>query len=46
MVPTVGLTIVFYRESFANPLITQLSFILLNVLGNPLLSCSEFTLEG
>ena len=44
MVPTVGLTIVFYRESFANPLITQLSFILLNVLGDALLTGGEFTL--
>ena len=46
MVPTVGLTIVFYREFFANPLITRLSFVLFHILRDALFSGGEFAPEG
>ena len=46
MAPTVGLTIVFYREFFANPLITRLSFVLFHILRDALFSGGEFAPEG
>ena len=46
MAPTVGLTIVFYREFFANPLITRLLFVLFHILRDALFSGGEFAPEG
>ena len=46
MAPTVGLTIVFYREFFANSLITRLSFVLFHILRDALFSGGEFAPEG